>query len=211
MSVEDLHVGHADDITLLSSSVDEVGRCARRSESFRDNRLRTRQSMRNPDIRVAIDIALHAVASSIDIESGELRVGRDELVGLVEQSLIYACKHIALEVDGDVTAYSASLIAAAIDIAANISTINYGWGELAVYIQLDERINRLGKTKEVAAFVIDFVLTALPDVVCVVASAHYLVGDGKTIWERVFKDIAFLLAVSLRIDVHVSTVSSAEE
>ena len=167
--------------------------------------------MRNPDIRVAIDIALHAVASTIDIESGELRVGRDELVGLVEQSLIYACKHIALEVDGDVTAYSASLIAAAIDIAANISTINYGWGELAVYIQLDERINRLGKTKEVAAFVIDFVLTALPDVVCVVASAHYLVGDGKTIWERVFKDIAFLLAVSLRIDVHVSTVSSAEE
>ena len=54
-------------------------------------------------------------------------------------------------------------------------------------------------------------VAALPFIVGIVASSHYLVGDGKTLGEGVFKDIAFLFSLCRRIYVHVTTVASAAE
>ena len=54
-------------------------------------------------------------------------------------------------------------------------------------------------------------VAALPFIVGIVASSHYLVGDGKTLGEGVFKDIAFLFSICRRIYVHVTTVASAAE
>ena len=54
-------------------------------------------------------------------------------------------------------------------------------------------------------------LTTLPFVVSIVTSAYNLVGDGKSFWEGIFKDVANFVTCRLWIYIHVTTVSTAAE
>ena len=75
MSVEDLHVGDTDDITLLSATIDKVGRDTRTFEIITiHRRCFTSKILSHNDMRVAIDITLHTVACTIDIEGRILGV-----------------------------------------------------------------------------------------------------------------------------------------
>ena len=75
MSVEHLHVGDTDDITLLSATIDKVGRDARMVEFIiSHSRCFTSKILSHNDMRVAIDITLHTVACTIDIEGRILGV-----------------------------------------------------------------------------------------------------------------------------------------
>ena len=76
MSVEHLHVGDTDDITLLSATIDKVGRDTRMVEFIiiSHRRCFTSKILSHNDMRVAIDITLHTVACTIDIEGRILGV-----------------------------------------------------------------------------------------------------------------------------------------
>ena len=58
---------------------------------------------------------------------------------------------------------------------------------------------------------VNLILTTLPFVVSIVTSAYNLVGDGKSFWEGIFKDVANFVTCRLWIYIHVTTVSTAAE
>ena len=72
MAVEDLYIGYTDDITLLTATIDEVGRYV------------TFHSLSHSDIRISIYITLHTVTGTKDIEGRVFRLGSQELVGIIQ-------------------------------------------------------------------------------------------------------------------------------
>ena len=72
MAVEDIYIGNTDDITLLTATIDEVGRYV------------TFHFLSHSDFRISIYITLHTVACTKDIEGRVFRLGSQELVGIIQ-------------------------------------------------------------------------------------------------------------------------------
>ena len=84
MAVEDVHVGHADDITLLTAAIYEVGRNAARQELASVHLwVRALHVIAETYLGVAVYVALHAIAGAIHVQGGIFCVLCEQTVGFI--------------------------------------------------------------------------------------------------------------------------------
>ena len=216
MTIEDFHIGKTNDITLLTATIDEVGRNAHAFRIFSVRyaaslelfilygRLYAFDLLTHDDAGVAIYIALHTIAGAIDIEAGEFRIGSKRIVGCFQLLLVLASQKVALQMDGYVASYRSGIEATAIDASALVGTIHLLRCKLVLDGEVDEWFLRVSLTEQIATLVGNLSVVV---VVGIVASSYNLFGDGKTLREGIIHH----LALSIRIDIHVTTVTAAEE
>ena len=106
--------------------------------------------------------------------------------------------------DGDVASYRSGIEATSIDASALVGTIYFLRRKLVLDGEVDEWLCGMSQTEQITTLVGNLSVVV---VVGIVASTHNLFGDGKSLREGIIHH----LAISIRIDVHVASVSATEE
>ena len=99
---------------------------------------RTFYTITHNDAGIAINVTLHTISGTIDVEAGVVGVGSKQRVGSIEQSLRFACQHICLQIDLHVASHGSCLVAATIYAATLVSSICHFRHELVLDGQHDE-------------------------------------------------------------------------
>ena len=229
MTVENIYIGKTNHVTLLTATIYEVGRyaqaflvvgCIHHTAGIKLGAIHGRSNafdiLAHQNMGVAIYITLHTIARTINVEAG-IFGALQQVVGVLQLRLVLASQHIALQVDGYVALDGTTLVAAAIDVTSHVGIVLFIrlWLKLILDGKFDERIFRVGKAQQIATCVGSLSLVV---VVGIVAATHYLVGDGKTLWEDVIHHVSNLLGFRslevvcrFRINIHVATVTAAAE
>ena len=139
VTVEDIHIGKSDDITLLTATIDEVGRYAASGEFTVIHRwFFAADAITHNDVGIAIYITLHTISGTIDVEAGVFRLGSQIFVRFLQFCLILIGKHVAPEVDGNIASHGSRLVAAAINATALVGILYHCRFKLVFDGQFDE-------------------------------------------------------------------------
>ena len=108
---------------------------------------RTFHILTHDDVGIAVNITLHTISGTIDVEAGVFRFGSQRIVRIFQFLLILTGKHVAPEIDGNVASHGSRLVAAAEYVSSHIGIVLLLWLELVLDGELDERFGRVGTSQ----------------------------------------------------------------